>query len=209
VKTLFTKIGAKSLGDLRSSVRGQKKALKGKIETFTIFVFQEYGATSSSGNENSPRNRGTLSQLQHCRVELTPGHYPRPASSTLNANGALRSVQSSNNQCQHLEDEDLIQKVSELGLNHFVGDVRHAKKTPTKNGNKSNRRDKRQKQDENLTAMQLAILVKEKLHKESINLGVAPFTTKVRTVCLRCISISKHERDPSSIRKDTNFFLPK
>ncbi len=160
------------------------------------FLTQEYGATSSSGTENSPRNRGSLSKLQQCKVELTPGHYPRPGNSTSTLNSNNIRIMHSNNQCQNLEDEDLIQKVSELGMNHFVSDVKNSKKTPIKNGSKSAKRDKRQKQDENLTAMQLAILVKEKLHKESINLGVAPFTTKVRAVFI-LDHFKKHPGDES------------
>lgn len=115
----------------------------------------------------------------------------------------------SNSQCQNLEDEDLIQKVSELGMNHFVGDVKNSKKTPTKNGGKSGKRDKRQKQDENLTAMQLAILVKEKLHKESINLGVAPFTTKVSTVFIESFRNMEEIHLSTRIYRHLKFFLAK
>ena len=159
----------------------------------------EYAATttSSSGTENSPRTRGgSSSKLHRCKAELTPGHYPWPPTST----PASRFQQPQNHPLysNHDDDADLIQKVTDLNFSQYVSEPekqqqqhpqqqqhkRNKSKSETK-PNKAKQREKRQNQvnqeDERpqLTSMQLAILVKEKLHKECINLASAPFNTKV------------------------------
>jgi hypothetical protein len=86
----------------------------------------------------------------------------------------------------------LIQKVTDLNFSQYVMDSGDHKRnckpekpirTAASSGN--SKREKRQNQlnqDERpqLTSMQLAILVREKLHKECINLANPPFNTKVR-----------------------------
>ena len=88
----------------------------------------------------------------------------------------------------------MIQKVTDLNFSQFDVDGQKEQKrnckpekpirTAASNGGLS-KREKRQNQlnqDERpqLTSMQLAILVREKLHKECINLANPPFNTKVR-----------------------------
>ena len=132
----------------------------------------EYGATttSSSGAENSPRARGSLPKMQRYRSELTPGSYPW-----------------SRYQSQPV-DEDLIQKVVDISFSQHLGDNVADDKTcfrtngkPSSKSNLGRRQNPRNRGEDRpqLTSVQLAILVREKLNKECINLGSHPFNTKV------------------------------
>jgi hypothetical protein len=142
---------------------------------------------SSSGAENSPRNRGSSSKLHRCKAELTPGHYPWPASAT----ASNPSARFQTSQVYSQEDEDLIEKVTDLNFSQF-GVEADLHTRPTKTERQSNKVNKRLNQEvasklhpdqrPQLTSMQLAILVREKLHKECINLANAPFNSKVGTI---------------------------
>jgi len=119
---------------------------------------------SSSGAENSPRARGSLPKGQRYRSELTPGSYPWPRF-----------------QAQPV-DEDLIQKVVDVSFSQFgdadeVDDKNYYKTGKSSKMNFSKRRFREERPP--LTSVQLAILVREKLNKECINLGEPPFNTKV------------------------------
>ena len=123
----------------------------------------EYGATttSSSGAENSPRAVGSLPKFQRYKSDLTSASYHWPVFQN------------------HHEDEDLIQKVSDVRLTH--DNDRFGKTSNDKTSN-ARKRQKQVNRDERtqLSSMQLAILVREKLNKECINLGSPHFNAKVR-----------------------------
>ena len=176
---------------------------------------------SSSGAENSPRNRGSSSKLHRCKAELTPGHYPWPASAT--ASNPSPRFQAS--QVYSQEDEDLIQKVTDLNFSQFsVEPDLHTRQTKTeRQSNKVSKRENRQNQlnqeerlasklhpDQRpqLTSMQLAILVREKLHKECINLANAPFNSKVGTIFIGfCSTVGSNSKQCVKI-KIKNFWAP-
>jgi hypothetical protein len=83
-------------------------------------------------------------------------------------------------QNQH-EDEDLIQKVSDLHFPQQPASGDEAKRSTRPGREKRDRKQARGCGERPpLTSLQLAILVREKLHKECIHLGSPPFCSKVR-----------------------------
>lgn len=126
-------------------------------------------------------------QQQKCLVELTPEHCARMVSNNIIMNSPARYLQHQKHSL--LEDEDLIQRVSEVALSspamnnqqtrqHLSTFMAGKRPTTRQRDRLPNKSETSMCDDDNLTFMQLCALVKEKLMKEGISLAAPPFTTK-------------------------------
>ena len=131
---------------------------------------------ASSSGDNSTCSSSKLRHKTKCLVEVTPEHHANRLNTTSPASHQIRYR---SNQLIRPEEEDLIQRVSELS-------PRSSRVSSFLVRQHQHQQQKRQQQNTNQQQhcdqdfIQLCTLVKDKLNREGISLAAPPFTTKVR-----------------------------